>query len=171
MSKNPIIGFFTPTINDDVSLNMWRGVEDAARQHGFNLLCLTGGRLCKDINYGEQGNILYDLVSPQELDGLISWASTLGAYLEYDDIVAFHQRYYPVPTVSLTLPLKGAHTVSVDSYQGMRDALAHLIDVHGYHHLAFIRGPEKHLEAQKRYRAYIDVLEDYGFPQDPRLIF
>lgn len=170
MSKNPIIGFLTPTINDDVSLNMWRGVEDAARQRGFSLLCLAGGRLRKDADYREQGNILYDLVSPQELDGLISWASTLGSYLDYDDVVAFHQRYAPLPIVSLTLPLKGAHTVAADSYRGMRDALVHLIEVHGYRHLAFIRGPETHPEVQKRYRAYTDVLEEYGIPLDPRLV-
>jgi hypothetical protein len=62
------------------------------------------------------------------------------------------------------------HTVSVDSYQGMRDVIIHLVEEHGCRRLAFIRGPETHPEAQKRYRAYTDILQEYALPQEQRLV-
>jgi PAS domain S-box-containing protein len=52
----------------------------------------------------------------------------------------------------------------------MREVLAHLLDVHGYRHLAFIRGPEGHREADERYRAYVETLAETGLPLDPTLV-
>jgi DNA-binding LacI/PurR family transcriptional regulator len=114
--------------------------------------------------------ILYDLVNPEALDGLISWASSVGGCLSDEEIARFHTRYDPLPIVSITFPLKGKPTVMADNYQGMREVLVHLIEVHGYRHLAFIRGPEHHAYAQERYQAYLDVLKDYDIPFDPALV-
>ena len=61
--------------------------------------------------------------------------------------------------VSVTLPMEGIPTVLIDSYQGMRDMIAHLVQLHGYKRLAFIRGPEGHYYAQERFRAYEDALK------------
>jgi signal transduction histidine kinase/AraC-like DNA-binding protein len=72
--------------------------------------------------------------------------------------------------VSLAQFMEGMPTVSVDSYLGMRALLTHLIDVHGFRRLAFIRGPEEHYYAQERYRAYLDSLQACDLPLDPRLV-
>jgi PAS domain S-box-containing protein len=58
----------------------------------------------------------------------------------------------------------------MDSYEGMREAVTHLIEVHGYRRLAFIRGPEDHVYAQGRYRAYVETLEAQGLSVDPNLV-
>ena len=52
----------------------------------------------------------------------------------------------------------------------MRAVVSHLVEVHGRARIAFIRGPEYHQEAEERYRAYLDVLADYGIPFDPGLV-
>jgi DNA-binding LacI/PurR family transcriptional regulator len=72
--------------------------------------------------------------------------------------------------VSLAQFMEGMPTVSVDSYLGMRALLAHLIEGHGFHRLAFIRGPEEHYYAQERYRAYLDSLQAFDLPLDPGLV-
>ena len=72
--------------------------------------------------------------------------------------------------VSLAQFMEGMPTVSVDSYLGMRALLAHLIDVHKFQRLAFLRGPEEHYYAQERYRAYLNFLQAYNLPLDPKLV-
>jgi signal transduction histidine kinase/AraC-like DNA-binding protein/CheY-like chemotaxis protein len=72
--------------------------------------------------------------------------------------------------VSLAQFMEGMPTVAVDSYLGMRALLAHLIEVHGFCRLAFIRGPEEHYYAQERYRAYLDSLQALNLPLIPELV-
>jgi len=66
--------------------------------------------------------------------------------------------------ISLAQIVAGVPTVAIDSYTGMREEVVHLIEVHGFRKLAFIRGPVNHFFAQERYRAYTDVLATYDIP-------
>ncbi len=164
------IGFLTAYIDIDVSRRLWRGVVDAAARHNINVVCFPGGGLHAPTEFEAQRNVIYDLVNPASLDGLISWSSTIAGSLDPADIRAFHQRYRPLPMVCLTQPVQGIPTLSVDSYQGMRAAIIHLIEVHGYRRMAFIRGPAEHYYAQERYRAYLDVLAAYDIPFAAELV-
>jgi DNA-binding LacI/PurR family transcriptional regulator len=164
------VGFLTGNIHVGASRRLWRGVVDAAEQHAVNLLCFPGGGLRASNEFETQRNVIYDLVNPAHLNGLVSWASTITGSLEPADVMAFHHRYRSLPLVSLVQPVERIPTVSVDSYQGMRAAIVHLIDVHNYRRLAFIRGPSGHYYAQERYRAYLDVLQEHGLPVVPELI-
>jgi signal transduction histidine kinase/AraC-like DNA-binding protein len=149
---------------------LWPGVVDAALQHDVNLVCFPGGGLRVQTDFESQRNILYDLVGPENVDGLVSWASTIGVGLSHEEVIGFHQRYSALPTVSLALPMDGIPALSVNSYDGLRAAVVHLIEVHGLRRLALIRGPESHYYAQERFRAYTDVLREYGLPFDPHLV-
>jgi signal transduction histidine kinase/DNA-binding LacI/PurR family transcriptional regulator/DNA-binding response OmpR family regulator/AraC-like DNA-binding protein len=166
----PTIGYLTPRIGDNVSQALWSGVVDAARERGANLICFAGENLRDPKGFSSPANIAYQLVNAEIVDGLVSWASSLGGSIEHAEVVSFHYHYQPLPIVSITLPMKGISTVLIDSYQGMRDMIAHLVEFHGYRRLSFIRGPESHYYAQERFRAYTDALEAYGIPLDPALI-
>ena len=169
-SARPTIGYFTSSIGESVSQAIWSGVVGAARDLDVNLVCFAGEGARSASTFPDPANVAYDLASLKSLDGLVSWASALGRSLPHEQILDFHRRYRPLPMVSLTLPLAGIPTVVIDSYQGMRDLIAHLIESHGYHRLVFIQGPEGHYYAQERYRAYTDALEAYTIPLDSRLI-
>jgi DNA-binding LacI/PurR family transcriptional regulator len=145
-------------------------MADAAERHDINLICFPGGRLQAADSFEIQRNAIFNLANDQCLDGLITWSSSLGGVLGPVAIKAFHQRYQTLPMVSLAQFMEGMPTVSVDSYLGMRALLAHLIEVHGYKRLAFMRGPEEHYYAQERYRAYLDALRACNLPLDPQLI-
>jgi len=160
----------TANIHVGSSTRLWLGVVDAAERHAVNLLCFPGGRVQTGRDAEAQRNVLYDLMSPALLDGLVSWSSTITGSFEPAEFTAFHQRYRALPMVSLTQPLAGTPTLSVDSYEGMCAAVTHLIAVHGYRRLAFIRGPADHYYAQERYQAYLDTLQAYGIPFDPALV-
>ncbi len=164
------IGFLTANIHLGSGRALWPGVADAAEQHDLNYICFPGGGLRVSEGFEAQRNVIYDLIDPQRLDGLITWSSAIGGALAPTEVAEFHQRYQPLPMISLAQIVEGVPTVAIDSYTGMREAVVHLIEVHGFRKLAFMRGPANHFFAQERYRAYTDVLKEYGIPFVPELV-
>lgn len=163
------IAYLAPAIHGG-SLDQWLGVVDAAQKHDVNLLCFPGWSPNYPTGFQVQANVLYDLVTPQNVDGIITWASAIGNYMTAEEIQAFHDRYRPLPIVTIGRTVKGIPSLLMDSYEGMREAIVHLIEVHGRRRLAFIRGPETHFYAQERYRAYTETLAAYGIPFDANLV-
>jgi signal transduction histidine kinase/DNA-binding LacI/PurR family transcriptional regulator/AraC-like DNA-binding protein len=164
------LGFLFASLHTGASRVIWPSVLYAAERHNTNLICFPGGRLQASDSFEIQRNAIFDLASNKNLDGLITWSSSLGGVLDPAEIQAFHERYHSLPMVSLAQFMEGMPTVAVDSYLGMRALLSHLINDHGYKRLAFIRGPEGHYYAQERYRAYLDALNAFNMPILPELI-
>lgn len=164
------VGFLLASLHIGASRALWPGLLDAAERRDINLISFPGGRLHASNAFESQRNLIFDLASPQCLDGLITWASSLGGVLSPGETSAFHQRYQGLPMVSLAQFIDGLPTVALDSYLGMRALLKHLIQDHGYTRLAFVRGPEEHYYAQERYRAYLDALQAYDLPFIPELV-
>lgn len=164
------LGLLTANVHLGAARTLWLGVADAAAKHGLNFFCFPGGVLHVTDNHEAQRNVIYDLIDPAQLDGLITWASALGGPLAPVDVMDFHRRFRATPLISLAQMIEGAPTLSIDSYHGMRAAIVHLIEAHSLRRLAFIRGPANHVFAQERYRAYTDVLQEYGLPVRPELV-
>ncbi len=168
-NAGPTIAYLAPSITG-VSLLQWSGVLEAAQKHRVNLLCFVGASPHYPTGFDAQANILYDLVTPENVDGVVSWASTIGNYMTAEEIAAFHEHYRPLPVVSIGRTLEGVPSLLMESYNGMREAIDHLIELHGRRRVAFIRGPGGHFYAQERYRAYVEALEAHDIPFDPDLV-
>ncbi|HLO29289.1 MAG TPA: substrate-binding domain-containing protein [Anaerolineales bacterium] len=164
------IGFLLASLHTGASQIIWPSLLDSAERHDVNLICFPGGRLQAIDSFEIQRNAIFDLASNECLDGLVTWSSALGGVLGPAGIRAFHQRYQPLPMVSLAQFMEGMPTVSVDSYLGMRALLTHLIEEHRFGRIAFLRGPEEHYYAQERYRAYLDSLQAFNLPLLPELV-
>ena len=158
-APGPTIGVIMDHVAGESRSSLWPGIAEPLQAYGGNLLCFTGGTLHDPHNFSAQGNIVYDFIDVSRLDGLIIWSSSLSSYVGYDTLRRFCDRYRPLPIVSIGVVLDGIPSVVLDSYQGMREAMAHLIEVHGRRRLAFIRGPQGHRDADERYRAYLDALK------------
>jgi len=168
--KRLTIGFLLASLHTGASLTIWPSLLDAAKLDDVNLICFPGGRLNATESYEIQRNVIFEFATDEYLDGLITWSSTLGGVLGPAEVQAFHERYHPLPMVSLAQFMEGMPTVSLDNYLGMRSLILHLIEEHNYHRLAFVRGPEEHYFAQERYRAYLDSLQANNLPILPDLI-
>jgi DNA-binding LacI/PurR family transcriptional regulator/anti-anti-sigma regulatory factor len=168
-SRRLTIGYLAPNISDSVSLARWHGVLDMAQEQDINLICFPGW-YWRDPRPGGQANVIYDLIDSENLDGIVLGNIVQESSASYDEFRDFYERHFHVPVVSMRKMLDGVPYVPLDNYQGMREVMVHLIEVHGYHRIAFMRGPEKHPYAQERYRAYMDVLEEYGLPFDLALV-
>jgi DNA-binding LacI/PurR family transcriptional regulator/GAF domain-containing protein len=166
----PTIGFLGEHLVDEYNTSIWEGVRDAAWEHEATLLYFSGGILRDPRGFNAQANILYGLVDEETLDGLVLWGAQLAHYTTLEELTAFCEQYRPLPIVNIGLALEGIPSLLVDSYQGMHDVVAHLIEVHGHRRIAYICGPGDTSESRDRYRGYTDALAEHGLSLDPALV-
>jgi signal transduction histidine kinase/DNA-binding LacI/PurR family transcriptional regulator/DNA-binding response OmpR family regulator len=164
------IGLLTHGAGDPNNRAIWSGVAEAAREHGVNLICFPGKPVRSLIEFEAQSNVIYDLVDTCKIDGLVIWLAGLTLRVDVAEIQEFCARYSPLPMAVIGTLLEGIPSVLVDNYNGMREVLNHLVQVHGRRRIAYVRGPEQHQEAEERYRAYLDVLGENGLPFDAELV-
>ncbi len=134
------------------------------------MICFPGKPLRSQVGFEAQSNVLYELVDPEMIDGLVLWLAGLTLQVDLEEIRVFCERFRPLPIVTVGVHLEGFPCVTVDNYHGMRNIVEHLVEEHGHSRIAFIRGPEHHQEAEERFLAYQDVLNDHGIPFDPSLV-
>ncbi len=167
--RRPTIGLLVTLVEGANGAALWAGVVDAARDHDVNLICFPGRELRDQREIYGQCNIIFELPSAESVDGLIIWVSGIGIYVTQQDMQDFC-RHYNLPVVTVGAEMEGFPSVLLDSYTPLREAVMHLIESHGRRHLAFLRGPRGHREAEQRYRAYADALKTCNVPLDPNLV-
>jgi phosphoserine phosphatase RsbU/P len=164
------IGLLVDWLEDEYQDKVLAGVDAEAQANGVGLICIAGGVLRSPFRFGARRNFIYDLVSPECVDGLVIMSGTLGNYIGPNKLARYCERYRPLPMCSIGVALQGIPSVLVDNAKGMRDAMIHLIDDHGYRRIAFIRGPGVNEEAEERYRVYREVLGEHALPFNPDLV-
>ena len=163
------LGLLAHGAGDPNSHRVWAGVASVAQERDVNLICFPGKPLRSPLEFEAQSNILYELVSVQSIDGLVIWTAGLPLFVDRPEMNAFCQRFRPLPMVTAGVPIEGIPGVTVDNYRGIHTVVSHLVEVHGRTRIAFVRA-RYHQEAEERYRAYLDVLSDYGISFDPGLV-
>ncbi|HNC07865.1 MAG TPA: substrate-binding domain-containing protein, partial [Anaerolineales bacterium] len=147
------------------------GVLNAARANDVNVVFFMGGKpaaigdpLALDRSYG-----FYDLVKPQQLDGILIAADVVHG-LSQKEVQEFCQFFAPLPMASFAIQAQGISSVIADNYGGMRAIVKHLIEEHKFQRIAFIRGPEGQIEAEQRYSAFLDELKAHNIYFDKHLL-
>jgi PAS domain S-box-containing protein len=166
----PTVGYLAFLITDDLGRTWWSGIADTAWQQGANLICFRGGQLHDAMDTVTEATTIYELASAARVDGWVLGnivADTPASLASLEGLMS--QRLGPT-VVGLRKSLEDIPYVSMDNYYGTYAAVAHLIQVHGYRQIAYLRGPEAHPYAQERYRAYTNALRDYGLTVNPELI-
>jgi DNA-binding LacI/PurR family transcriptional regulator len=169
-ASRPTIGFLVHRITDNHGFGLWSGITAAARDLDLNLICFLGDHLGNTDGFLAQGNIIFQLASTENVDGLVFSSAPLATFITIDEMQHFADRYRPLPSVSTGLALKGIPSITVENYEGMREVVAHLIEAHGFRRIAYISGPTGHPESKIRYQAYVDALADQSLPLDPALL-
>ena len=166
----PSIGFLIDYLEDSrYHWQVLRGAMSEAYDRGANLLCFVGGPL-GTTNRPNESNWIFELAKPKNVDALVVLSGSLGNAVGAEGLAAFCARYQPMPMCSIAVPLPETSSVCIDNEGGMHTAVEHLIQVHGIHRIAFVRGPEASQEAELRLRAYQEVLEKHGIVRAPELV-
>ncbi|MBO9598683.1 MAG: EAL domain-containing protein [Cohnella sp.] len=109
---------------------------------------------------------LEDPVAFNLIDAWILVLPTASAY--FQDML--NKSGKPVVGVGFQPPTLQAHSVVVSNYESMRQAVLHLIDVHGHERIAFVGNLDQY-DLHERYLGYREALSERGLPLDDRLVF
>ena len=170
-SKRKTIGVFASQVGRSWGAEFIAGINDAAVEHNVNLVHFIGGKLASiptsDKNKTSYG--LYDLAKPDQLDGLLLTADV--AYgANPADLKTFFEFYNNIPIVTQSVEIDRASMFIPNNAEGMRSAVRHLIEEHGYKRIAFIRGIQGQIDAEQRFQAYQDELKAHNLRFDEDLV-
>jgi DNA-binding LacI/PurR family transcriptional regulator/AraC-like DNA-binding protein len=127
-----------------------------------------GGKLNDSDNMEHLRNPIYSLANPQNLDGLISWSSSMGCS-NASELSDFHKAFENLPYTTISDKIEGHPCVRFDAYNGMKSLTRYFIQT-GSRNIAFLRGPDTHLSAMERYQGFRDAMTEAGVPFDERLV-
>ena len=150
--------------------NAWTGFAKTAKTEGTTFFIFPGGKLNGRTDSEYLRNSVYDLANKENLDGLISWSSTIVDSEPADEFEHFHKSLDPLPYLTISCKIPGHPCVKSDSYNGMKSLVTHFIDVHQAKKIAFIRGPKFHQPAEDRFMGYYDALKEAGLETDKKII-
>jgi phosphoserine phosphatase RsbU/P len=164
----PRVGVLISWFGEGYSAPVVIGAADALESRGASMVCFAGGAAPRSPD--DPAGAIYKLVGPQCVDAIIIASGTLVPDVGVEGLVRFVDQHRDIPIVSLAVKVPGAPTVTVDSTQGLSILVDHLIDVHHYRRIGFIRGPDVSAEANERFRVYREALERHGINLDPALV-
>ncbi len=147
------------------------GVLDSAKAHDMNVVYFVGGRPVAIAAPEHSGRSygLYDLIKPGQFDGVLL-APDIGHGPSAEDIKNFCRVFAPTPIASFAVKAEGVSSFIADNDGGMRAMIRHLIEVHGYKRIAFIRGMPGHLESDQRFNAYKEELKAHDIRFEEHLV-
>ena len=170
-SERKTIGVFASQVGRAWGTEFLAGVNAAAEEHDVNLVHFIGGKLTPTItdDTSKLSFGLYDLAKPGQLHGLLLTADV--AYsVSPQDLKTFSEYYGSIPIVTQSIKIDGASMFIPNNEEGMRAAVRHLIQDHGYKRIAFIRGIQGQVDAEQRYQAYEDELRANNLRFDEDLV-
>jgi DNA-binding LacI/PurR family transcriptional regulator/serine phosphatase RsbU (regulator of sigma subunit) len=157
-------------LSSEYAVHLRRSIERAASQKGVSVLSVVG-QLLGDIDASAvTQNQIYELVSPDCVDGVIVVSATMGHYCGQDGLLALCRSYAPLPVCSVGVALPGIPSLVIDNHMGMREGVLHLMYEHGCSRIAFIGGQKESVESNHRLDGYLAAHKEMGITADPRLV-
>ncbi|MBI9050049.1 MAG: GGDEF domain-containing protein [Anaerolineaceae bacterium] len=179
MSRKRICLLGSP-LDDFYSIEFYNGAADEALSLGIDFFYIAGG--LEQIYYDgfsekcsrteSRSTLLYQMVDPSMFDGILIWGAQWGQQADTKIIENTIKKYSPLPVVSVGWSGQGVYTVQLDNYLSMRPLVNHLIKEHGHTKIAYLKSQSSYVqpEAEQRFKAYCDELEENGIEVNPRLI-
>jgi len=160
-------------MDNQSQLNIWNGIVEYARNNDINLTAYFGTYQMTTNDIASHFDTCFEAIRKSDsLDGLIILSGYIAHIINNDVFEKYITTLPPsLPLVSVSYVIPGVPSVIVDNLSGMYSAVDHLIKVHGKKNIAFIKGPDGHIEAEDRLRGYKNALEANGIPFDNKLIF
>lgn len=157
------IGIFVPLINEPYFLPFYDGINKKLEKIGYTPILFSG--ITHESSKGPL-DLLAQMMH-RNLDGVI--VSTYG----WDDAIVSRlaQIAEELPVVSYKRKIGGTpiHSVGVDDFKGMRQAVTHLLQI-GHRHIAYLNASPQLETSELRLRGYQQALADFGVEARPEYI-
>lgn len=175
-NQRPTIAIMLGDTQSSYSEDLLRGFYTCAREEDINIIFLMGPQMpqyCKDIlscsfdgDYNYQFDTIYDYVHFTKPDALIITYGSLSIFKSNQVKADFLSHYKDIPFLMLedTPDDPDIPYLIADNYNGMRQCIEHLVNVHGYRKIAFVAGPANNKDSNERLKAYRDVMAEHQLP-------
>ncbi len=168
--KRKNIAVIMTALDTDNQAEILKGIELCAKSNGCNVavfVWFTGIYEKERHNLGEVNiTMLPDL---NLFDGIILFADAFHLKQNKEKI-EYVLGAVSCPIVTIGCRYKNAPAMWADNYAGMRCLMEYLVKDRGLRNLHFVRGIEGNVDAEARYKAYLDVLKENRIPVEPERI-
>ncbi len=181
--KRPTIAIMAGNAESEYFNQLIAGFRNCAKEEDVNLVFLMGPhipRYCKDIlagsfawDYEYQFHTVYEYVRYIQPDALIVAYGSLSHFTKYvPDVDEFVARFKGIPTLVLGDSVEDPEVPYLigGNYSGMKECVRHLVEDHGYRKIAFVGGPKRNYDSNRRMQAYKDVLTEHGIEVNEDMI-
>lgn len=169
-SSRKTIGVLINRVEGRYQTPVCEGISQFAQMHDINVFFFNGRALNSPLIGENLQNIVYNLVNTEKLNGLIISAGSLANYCSDEEMLDYIRTFTNIPIVCLSSVLEGLPCVVIKN-SGMTDIMDHLIEVHGYRSIAFVKGQNNNMDALERYAAYCSSLIKHNIPYNPAIVF
>ncbi len=180
-SKHKTICVMIGDVSYDYTMELMRGINDAAKRSGAQLFYMTGKQshiAPLDPNNEQETvsryNSIFDYMDLVGADAYIISSGSLSGLESEEEYRRFINRFDDSPYVLLQTEtgesVPGRCSITVDNYFIYCQCIEHLIADHHYRKIAYVSGPRQHPEAMERERAYRDTLQKHGLQPDESMV-
>lgn len=159
-------------IDEEYQNNIISGINSYATENNINVAYFAafGGVLAnKRYDTGEYN--IYNLVNYSKFDGVILMTNTICAPSEKEKIIS-KVKEAAIPAVVFDCDeFPEFYNISINNSKAMRDIVRHVIDCHDAKIINFISGPLSNPEAQDRYHAFVEVMEEKALDIEKSRVF
>lgn len=159
--RSTSIGVIVPHINRPFISSLVSGMEQAAREAGYNVL-ISQSNESHEIEIGN-ASAFYN----SRICGLL--VSLAAETTDYKHILQFNESGIPVVFVDRIPDIEDCYKVKIDNREATFKATEHLIQ-QGCRRIAHYGGPPNQLMYRERRQGYVDALARYGLPFDENLL-
>ncbi len=168
--KRKNIAVIMTALDTDNQAEVLKGIELCARSNGYNVAVFawfSGNEENGSHNLGEMNIAL--LPDMNLFDGIILFADAFHVEDNKEKLERMLEKV-TCPIVTIGCRYKNAPAVWADNYAGMRGLLEYLVKERGMRKLHFVKGIEGNVDAEARYKAYLDVLAENKIPLEPERV-
>ncbi len=150
-----LIGLLVTDMQNPFYLDLIRGVEEVAQQHGYLVV------ICNTLENAQKETKYLEMLAREPIAGAIV-VPTQGhiAGMEY-----LRERHIPLVAVDRRVEDRSIDCVVIDNAAAAREAVSHLI-ANGYRRIGMIGGPKAVTNTNERVAGYRQALQNAGIPRE-----
>jgi len=153
-----LIGLLVTDMQNPFFLDLIRGVEEVAQQHGYLVV------VCNTLENAQKEAKYLEVLAAEPIAGAI----VVPTHGQIDGLEHLRERNIPVVTVDRRVEDRSLDCVIIDNMAAAREAVAHLI-ANGYRRIGMLGGPKSITNTNERMAGYRKALQDAGLPRDADL--
>ncbi|HBT38798.1 MAG TPA: hypothetical protein DIT29_06280 [Pseudothermotoga sp.] len=162
--KTFTVGLVLPSTSGPFYGEVIRGVEEvlSAKKYFTLLTILDSGQ---DVKQARKRYL--SMIREKRVDGAIVFDPTV------DKTTVHKLSESKIPIVFLLKDFQdfGIDSVMVDNLSGSARMVDHLVEVHGYKRIAFVKGPEVSDDSEQRFQGFVESLKRHNLCCDDLLVF